>query len=114
MTREQEDYIWKKGSESFMDYLHRISPKGVIVSELWGGYDITYEFDLTMAKEEDALFFIKNTLKKEIFTDIHKENKIHKFSVKSLLNQYNKCKIVRIWADWERKPDAYGLRYTDV
>lgn len=114
MNREQEDYNWKKSSEPFLDYLSRISPKGTIVDELWGGYDVEYKFDLTMVEEEDALFFIKNTLKKEIFTDIHKENKIHKFSVNSLLDQYNKYKIVRIWADWEKQPDPFGLRYTDV
>lgn len=114
MTKEQEDYNRKKGSESFIDYLRRISPKAAIVDELWGGYDVTYKFDLTMVKEGDALFFIKNTLKKEIFTGIHKESKIHKFSVNSLLDQYNKYKVVRIWADWEKQPDPYGLRYTDI
>ena len=67
-----------------------------------------------MVEEEDALFFIKNTLKKEIFTDIHKENKIHKFSVNSLLDQYNKYKKVYIWADWEKQPVLSGLRYTDI
>ena len=114
MTKEQEDYNWKKSSDSFLDYLNRISPNGAIVDEFWGGYDVEYEFDLTMVEEEDALFFIKNTLKKEIFTVIHKENKIHKFSVKSLLDQYNKYKIVRIWADWEKQPHPFGLRYTDI
>lgn len=95
----------KRFDESFSDYLRRISPKGTLLAELWCGYGITYKFDLTKVEEKEALSFIKNTLKKDIFTYIHEEKDIRDFSVNSLLDQYNEDKIVCIDTYFEDKVD---------
>ena len=84
---DEKFYKWRRGEETFLDFLRRISPKGTKVDESYCASETRFTFDFEHCVKEYALAFIKK-LNKDMFSGIYDTRKIYNFSESKFIEEY--------------------------
>lgn len=92
---DEKFYKWRRGEETFLDFLRRISPKGTKVDKLYCASQTSFRFDFEHCAKEDVLAFIKK-LNKDMFSVIYDTRKIYNFSESKFIEDYEKEKAILV------------------